>query len=94
MVVFAYTVGTTEEKICSRQPARTSIIVINNHATAVIYIRSSKGVSPGNGLPIAAGGNFVMKIPEDNPTQEVWCISDTITTSVRVYEGYGYAVPK
>ncbi|GAI30983.1 unnamed protein product, partial [marine sediment metagenome] len=29
------------------------------------------------------------KIPEDDPTEEVWAISDTVGTPVRVYEGYG-----
>lgn len=88
-MITPYSVGTTEAKIASRQPERTSIIVVNNHATAVIYVRSSKGVAAANGLPISGKGNFVMKIPEDNPTEEVWCISDTLATDVRVYEGYG-----
>jgi len=88
-MITPYSVGTSELKIASIQETRTSIVILNNHATAIIYIRSSKGVAAANGLPIAAGGSFVMKVPEDNPTEEVWAISDTVTTDVRVYEGYG-----
>ncbi|MBA7646669.1 hypothetical protein ES703_54435 [subsurface metagenome] len=90
MVVIPHVVGTTlEVKIASVQKERTSLVIVCNHATATIYIRFSKGVSVANGLPIYAGGNVSLKIPEDNPTTDVWAISDTLATSVRVYEGYG-----
>lgn len=89
MVVMPFSVGTSEAKIVSVQQKRTSIVVINNHATATLYIRFSKGVAAVNGLPIYAYGNVSLKIPEDDPTQEVWCISDTLATPVVVYEGYG-----
>lgn len=89
MVVFAHTVGTTEVKVASVSKKRTSLVVVCNHGTATIYVRSSKGVSILNGLPIYAYGNISLKIPEDDPTEECWCISDTPATPVRVYEGYG-----
>lgn len=88
-MIIPHTVGTTEVKIASRQPARTSIVVINHHGTATVYIRFSKGVSVTNGLPIYSYGNISLKIPEDDPTREIWAISDTATTPVKVYEGYG-----
>ncbi|GAH96925.1 unnamed protein product [marine sediment metagenome] len=89
MVVFAHTVGTTEVKIASVSTSRTSIVVVCNHGTATLYVRSNKGVSIANGLPIYAYGNISLKIPEDDPTEEVWALSDTPGTPVRVYEGYG-----
>ncbi|GAH92072.1 unnamed protein product [marine sediment metagenome] len=89
MVVFAHTVGTTEVKIASVSTSRTSVVVVCNHGTATLYVRSSKGVSIGNGLPIYSYGFISMKIPEDDPTEEIWAISDTVGTPVRVYEGYG-----
>ena len=88
-MITPYSVGTTELKIASIQKTRTSVVIHNNHATAIIYIRASKGVAAVNGMPIAAGGSASLKIPEDDPTEEVWCISNTATTDVRVYEGYG-----
>ena len=88
-MITPYSVGTTEIKVAGYQEDRTSLIILNNHATATIYYRDSKGVATANGLPIVAGGNFVLKIPEDDPRLEAWCISDTATTDVRVYEGFG-----
>ncbi|MBA7650260.1 hypothetical protein ES703_58063 [subsurface metagenome] len=88
-MIFPYTVGLTEVKIASIQSARTSIVVILNHATATVYTRFSKGVAIANGLPIYSKGSMALKIPEDDPTQEIWCISDTPGTQVVVYEGYG-----
>lgn len=89
MVVIPYTVGTTEVKIASVQKERTSLVIICNHGTATLYIRFAKGVAVSNGLPIYAYGNVSLAIPEDDPTTDVWCISDTPATPVRVYEGYG-----
>ncbi|GAI01976.1 unnamed protein product [marine sediment metagenome] len=87
--MFPYTVGTTEVKIASVQSARTSLVIVNAHVTATIYFRFSKGVSIGNGLPIFNEGSASMNVPEDDPTQEVWAISDTPGTPIVVYEGYG-----
>jgi len=89
MVVVPYSVGAAEVKIASGSPTRTSVVVMNHHATAVIYIRFSKGVAVSNGIPIYPHGFSSLKIPEDDPTTEIWAISDTPTTDVRVYEGYG-----
>ncbi|GAI24625.1 unnamed protein product [marine sediment metagenome] len=89
MPIIPHLVGTSEAKIASVSPLRTSFVVVCNHATARIYIRFTKGVAPSNGLPIYSLGSISMKIPEDDPTQEVWCISDTLATPVVTYEGYG-----
>lgn len=88
-MIFPYKVGTTEVKIASVQKDRTSLVIICNHITATIYFRFSKGVSVDNGLPIYSNGVVGLNIPEDDPTQEIWAISDTALTDVRVYEGYG-----
>ena len=89
MVVVPFTVGTSELKIASVSKTRTSIVVVCNHATATLYFRFSKGVAVSNGMPIYSNGVMGLKIPEDDPTQEIWAISDTPLTNVRVYEGYG-----
>ena len=88
MSVTPYSVGITEIKIASRVLERTSLVVMNLHATATLYVRFSKGVSVTNGIPVYHGGNISLKIPEDNPTNEVWAISDTALTNVITYEGY------
>lgn len=92
-MITPYSVGTTEAKVASIQEDRTSLIILNNHGTATIYYRDTKGVAIANGLPIAPNGNLVLKIPEDDPRKEAWVVSDTLATDVRVYEGFGL-VPK
>ena len=89
MGVIPHIVGVTEVKIASVSPTRTSLVIVVNHATATVYTRFKKGVAVANGLPIYSYGNISLKIPEDDPTTDVWAISDTAGTQVRVYEGYG-----
>jgi len=89
MAVIPHSVGTSEVKVASVSQTRTSLVVLCNHATATIYFRFSKGVAVSNGMPIFSNGVMALKIPEDDPTQEIWCISDTLATPVVVYEGYG-----
>ncbi|GAH98444.1 unnamed protein product [marine sediment metagenome] len=89
-MIFPYTVGSAVEvKIASVSKNRTSLVIVCNHATATLYIRFSKGVAIANGFPIYSYGFVGLKIPEDDPTTDVWAISDTVGTQVRVYEGYG-----
>ena len=80
-------IGTNQSRIVAKQPDRTSLVIFNNSAAATIYI-GSKGQDL-NGFPIKAGGSASFKIPEDDPSQEVWAISDGAGTDVRIYEGYG-----
>jgi len=88
MSVTPHTIGTTEDKIASTQRTRTSLVIMNLHASNILYIKFSKGVSIGNGIPVYAGGNVSLKIPEDNPTLETWAVSDLAGTNIVVYEGY------
>lgn len=85
MVFIPYTVTTTQTRIATTQPTRTSLVILNNSA-ATIYI-GAKGQN-ANGFPIGSGGLASFKIPEDDPTEELWAIS-TIASNVRVYEGFG-----
>lgn len=89
MTVIAGEVGLTEKRITGYSDSRTALVLYNNHATATLYWSDSKGVSTGNGFPIPAGGAISLKIPEDDPRNAVWLVSDAATTSYRLYEGYG-----
>lgn len=90
MTVIARLVGTTEERALGTSLTRTSVVIYNNHATATLYWSDAKGVSTANGFPIApAGGSISLRIPEDDPTQPIFLISDTASTDVRIYAGYG-----
>ena len=88
-MMYAYTIGTTEDRIAKKNPDRTSMIIHCNNATAVLYFRDSKGVSTSNGLPIRPRGYIALSVDQgDDPTLEFWAISDTANTDVRVYEGF------
>jgi len=91
MSVTPHTIGVTEVKIASIQRSRTSLVIMNLHGVNVLYVGFSKGVSVGNGIPVYPGGNTGFRIPEDNPTNEVWAISDIAGCTIVVYEGYGIA---
>jgi len=90
MVVYVYFVGfTTEVNVAHRNPARTSLVITNAHATAIVYARDGKGVSLLNGMPIYPRGSINLSVLlGDDPTLDWYCKSDTASTSVRVYEGF------
>ena len=89
MVIVAHSIGTTETKVLEYNKERTSLAVFNNHGSAVVYFRQDRGVAAANGFPIRGYGSISLNIPEDDPSMELWLISDTASTSVRVYEGFG-----
>jgi len=82
-------VGTTEERILTAMPERTSLILYNNHGTQTIYYRRTKGVSSVNGFPLPAGASISFKIPEDDVTGELWAIGSGADTDLRFIEGFG-----
>lgn len=92
MPITVHSVGTSEVKIAAKSPTRTSLAIINHHATATIYIKFVKGVASTNGWPIRPYGSVSLsELLGDDPTQEVWCVSNTASTSVGVMEGYPQA---
>jgi len=91
MSVIPLTVTTTEQKIASIQRNRTSLVIMNLHAANILYIRFSKGVSIGNGIPVYPGGNVSLKVPEDNPTLECWGVASAAATNIVIYEGFSIA---
>lgn len=91
MTTTARTAGLTEVKLASGiLENRQSLTFFNKHATAILYVRDSKGVSVGNGIPIYPTGALGITKREDGDsvTQEWWGISDTATTGVVVFEGF------
>lgn len=79
----------TQSKIAKVSRLRTSLVITNSHGAAIIYVEQSQGVNVNTGIPIYSRGSLVLSIADgDDPTKEVWCISDTAATSVRVLEGY------
>ncbi|GAJ07998.1 unnamed protein product [marine sediment metagenome] len=89
MSVVPFSIGLTELKIAERSEFRTSLVIQNNDAVAIVYVRFRKGVTAGNGLRLAPGASMSLRVPEDDPTMDTWSISDTATTPVIVYEGFG-----
>lgn len=80
------TIGTTEKRIVKVEPTRTSLTVFNNSAN-ILYI--GKRLQNTTGYPIPAGGNISFKIPEDDPTQELYGTASGAGSDIRIYEGYG-----
>ena len=90
MQLFQYAlVGVTESQILEASITRTAIILYNNHATQIIYLRRAKGVSTANGFPLPPGGSIAFKIPEDDVTGQLWAIADGADTDLRFIESFG-----
>ncbi len=81
-----HSIGTTEDiQVLSHDKQRTTFSVANNHASAKIYWGRNRGVTVANGFPIFP--NTVQTFSPlfgDDPTKEIWLISDTAATDVRV----------
>jgi len=80
---------TEETHLLTRQPGRTALGLYNNHVTATLYFRESKGVDVTNGFPLPAGASIFFKIPEDDTTGQIFIISDTADTDLRFMESFG-----
>ncbi|GAI67701.1 unnamed protein product [marine sediment metagenome] len=90
MQLFQYKlVGGLNVQVLEANPNRTSYILYNNHATQIIYLRRSKGVSTVNGFPLPPGGSLAFKIPEDDVSGELWAIADGAATDLRFIESFG-----
>ena len=85
-----YSVGTTEEVIVRAQVDRIALTIQNDHSTATIYVRDSKGVTSSNGISIYSNGSISMNLKEDGEMvkKEWWAVSDTASTTVKVAEGF------
>ena len=89
MVIRSLTVGTTQVRLLGTNIDRTSIVIQNTHATATLWLTDSTPAVANYGIRIESGQSVSFKIPEDDPTTELWIISDTASTTVSVYEGFG-----
>ena len=87
-VVQAVTVGVTAVRILAVNIARTSIGIINNDSTAIVYWAvQDPAVSADNGFPIYPRGSVTLVLKDGDETrQALYAVSDTADTSVRVYE--------
>jgi len=84
---FRKNIGITRDRVLGVNRLRTSIILYNNSANT-IYI-GNKGVATANGLPLKSSSSMVFKLPEDDPSGEVWAIADGASSDLRIYEGFG-----
>ena len=86
MLFVQKTVGITQVQLVKVEPTRTSLVIKNNSAN-IIYIGAR--LQNTTGFPIAAGGSASFKIPEDDPTSDLWAIASGAGSDVRIYEGFG-----
>jgi len=83
-------VGTTPILVFGSAQSRTSWTIYNASGVA-IYWKNTYPSGTEDGFRIPASGSFTLKIPEDNPTQQVWLVAGAGATPIYLYEGYGYA---
>ena len=89
MTIIRNTAELISKQIMGFGEPRTAWTIYNIHATATIYWNNQRMGSTASGFPIPAGGSWSLKIPEDDPKDEVHIISDTAAAGIAIYEGYG-----
>ena len=85
---FPVTVGLVPRRILGSNPDRTSIAIINNDSTAILYWAiQDPSVSTENGTPIFPRGSVTLVLKDGDETrQPVHAVSDVAGTSARVFE--------
>lgn len=78
---FPLTVTTTPQKLVSKNPTRTGLLVYNNGSVAV-YIISAQNLTSSDGIPVAAGASY----DNDDTTAELWIVAASGSQNVRVEE--------
>ena len=84
----AITVGLTPVALVVRDLGRTSVAIINNDSTAILYWSvNDKSVSVVNGTPIFPRGSVTLVLKDGDETREpIYGVSDVAGTSARVFE--------
>lgn len=93
MPVIAKPVGLNAVQVLGRNKVRTSVALINNNSTAILYwAQDDPAVATVSGLPIFPRGSVTLSVLEgDDPTLSMWVVSDTAGQDVRAYEGIARA---
>lgn len=93
MPVIAKPVGLIAVLVLGRNVARTSLAMVNNNSTAILFwAQDDPAVTPVNGFPIFPRGSMTLSnIEGDDPTLSIYVVSDTAGQDVRAYEGIARA---
>jgi len=86
-------IGTTAQVLLSNNPSRLAWIIINTHATQVVYLSFTNDVSSTKGIRLdSAGGSYSMIWDEDfEPTGwAIWGIGSGADTTLYAYEVVEY----
>jgi len=67
---------------------RTSWVIYNSSTLRVAYWANQRLSGTSDGFILPSGGSFGVKIPEDDPTKEVWIRTSLGSASIYVYEGF------
>lgn len=91
----AVSVGVAEAKLVDADLSRTALAIVNNHASAILYISDVKGVSTGNGFAIQPKTTIALSTEEGYDVGKAFYgISDTALTDIRILEQYLQTISK
>lgn len=79
----AVSIGTTAAVVKAAFFRRESILIVNNHASQILYLGSDSSVTTSNGIPVAAGGSVRLRTKSD-----VYGIASGASTDVRYFEEF------
>lgn len=88
--IFPLTVGTTAVRVFHPNPNRILIGMANTHTTAIVYYHKDRTRCNANeGFPLFPRATIVLQEDDgDDCTGELWMISDTASTGVRIQEDF------
>jgi len=93
---YAVSVGTSATEIVTEDPQHGSaglerhVIVVNNHASQILYVGFGSDVAVGTGLPVAAGASWSASL---HSRDNVYAIASGAATDVRVSVLHGKGDP-
>jgi len=79
--------ATTVTQVFGYAKNRTSWTIYNTHASGNVYWGNTRVASSSSGFKVPANTAFTLKLPEDDPTKEVWVYPEA-SLNLFVYEGF------
>jgi hypothetical protein len=84
------TVGTSTIQIAPYNKDRTSISILNNHASNILYIGDDAGLTTTEGFPIRSYNGITLAFYSgDDPRRAIYAVASGASTNVRILEGFG-----
>ena len=84
---YIFNASTTARILFGASRNRTAWTIYNIDSSINVYWGNNRG-NIYSMFRVPAGGSWTLKIPEDDPTKEVWILAESGAPQIYVYEGF------